>query len=67
MKGGQIDPPEKTTLKKLSLIRVKSCVRYILTCLPFKPKREDLRFWEKYFLIHLKISFRSREYQSLEF
>ena len=23
MKGGQIDPPEKTTLKKPSLIRVK--------------------------------------------
>ena len=30
MKGRQTDPPEKTTLKKPGLIRVKTCVMPVL-------------------------------------
>ena len=46
---------------------LKSCVRYIFASLFFKSKRERLWNLEKCVLFHLKISFRSRENQIVEF
>ena len=46
---------------------LKGCVRYIFASLFFKSKLEHLSNWERCFLFHFKSSFRSQEYQILEF